>query len=120
MKKNFIVFYITLIFGIMTTDCNQLPTNAEDAKIREKNISSVKNFFELMHQKKLNEWNNLWDDNGFIYIPYPVANFPDTIKTKKTIAEGFEKLFAGFKSFDYRILDIYPSVDPDVIVVEYN
>jgi uncharacterized protein len=90
-----------------------------NAETREKNISTIKSFFELVHQGKLEEWNNLWDDNGFIYVPYFVANFPDMIRKKKTIVEGFEKLVAGIKSFNYRILDMYPSVDPDVIVVEY-
>jgi ketosteroid isomerase-like protein len=87
---------------------------------RERNTRSVKSFFELMHQRKLSEWNNLWDENGYIYIPYPVEGFPDIIKTRKTIAEGFEKLFTAFKSFDYQITAIYPSLDPDIIVVEYT
>ena len=87
---------------------------------RERNIDTIKSFFELMHQRKLDEWNDLWDDHGFIYVPYPVASFPDMIRSKKAIAEGFEKLFAGFKSFDYRILDIYPSLDPNIIIVEYS
>lgn len=87
---------------------------------RENNIASIKQFFELLHEKNAIEWGNLWDENGFIYIPYPVANFPDTIRTRKTILEGFEKLLAGFKSFDYNIKSIYPSLDPNVIVIEYT
>src|SRR5258705_7068266 len=92
----------------------QEPSTVLNETTREKNIATIKNFFELMHQKKLEEWNDLWDDSAFIYVPYPVASFPDMIRTKKAIAKGFEKLFAAFKSFDYRILDIYPSVDSDV------
>jgi uncharacterized protein len=87
---------------------------------REKNLGVIKLFFELLHQKNAAAWADLWDENGLIYIPYPVANFPDTIKTRKTILEGFEKLLSGFKSFDYHIKEIYPTVDPDVIVVEYT
>ncbi len=88
--------------------------------IREKNLGVIKRFFELLHQKNATAWADLWDENGLIYIPYPVANFPDTIKTRKTILEGFEKLLSGFKSFDYHIREIYPTVDADVIVVEYT
>jgi uncharacterized protein len=87
---------------------------------RDKNLAVINSFFELMHQKKIKEWTDLWDENGFIYIPYPVANFPDSIKSKKTIGEGFQHLFAGFKSFDYKIKNVYPSTDPDTIVVEYT
>ena len=95
--------------------------NAETgAAIREKNTHNIKRFFDLLHEKNAVAWGELWDENGFIYIPYPVANFPDTIKTRKTILEGFEHLLAAFKSFDYDIKEIYPCVDPDVIVVEYT
>jgi uncharacterized protein len=87
---------------------------------REKNMGVIKRFFELLHEKNAVAWADLWDENGYIYIPYPVANFPDTIKTRKTIQEGFEHLLAGFKSFDYHIKEIYPAVDPEVIIVEYT
>ena len=90
------------------------------AATREKNLGVIKSFFDLLHRKNAAAWAELWDENGFIYIPYPVANFPDTIKTRKTIQEGFEHLLAGFKSFDYHIQEIYPTVDPDVILVEYT
>src|SRR6185503_7790273 len=73
------------------------------AATREKNLGVIKSFFDLLHRKNAAAWAELWDENGFIYIPYPVANFPDTIKTRKTIQEGFEHLLAGFKSFDYHI-----------------
>jgi ketosteroid isomerase-like protein len=78
----------------------------------EKNLTVIENFFELLHQKDARSWGELWDEDAFIYIPYPVAGFPDMIKTRKTILEGFESLLAGFKNFDYQIKEIYPSVDP--------
>jgi ketosteroid isomerase-like protein len=121
--------FITLWIIVLMMGCDQtskqqtMPTNGNTdtvAATREKNLDVIKRFFDLLHQKNAAAWGDLWDENGFIYIPYPVANFPDTIKTRKTILEGFEHLLAGFKSFDYHIKEIYPSVDPDVIVVEYT
>ena len=128
MIKNILTL---LLVGTLMPNCDQSPETSKNmetsesttetkATIREKNMSTVRDFFELMHQKNLAKWSNLWDENGFIYIPYPVSNFPDTIKSKKTISEGFQKLFAGFKSFNYQITEIYPSLDPDIIVVEYT
>jgi uncharacterized protein len=126
-KYSFAGITSLLIVVFITLGCEQRTTDAKSGNnmntteiTREKNISSIKNFFEWMHTKKLDEWDTLWAEDGFIYIPYPVLNFPDTIKTKKTISEGFRKLFAGFKTFDYKISEIYPSVDPDIIVVEYT
>jgi uncharacterized protein len=124
-----IIIFCILVSGILVgcgnrTSKQQIMNTNGNADImtatREKNISIIKNFFELLHQKNAAAWGDLWDENGFIYIPYPVANFPDTIKKRKTIVEGFEKLLAGFKSFDSHIKEIYPTVDPDVIVVEYT
>ena len=116
-----------LFWVVMLVSCNQssnqqsMPKNSEAVTAtREQNTSSIKQFFELLHERNVAAWGALWDENGFIYIPYPVANFPDTIRTRKTIQEGFGRLVAVFKSFDYHIKEIYPCVDPDVIVVEYT
>lgn len=106
-----------LISGIFGCDRS---SKLQTMETRDRNLAVVRDFFDLLHQKNAAAWGNLWDEHGFIYIPYPVAGFPDTITTRKTILEGFENLLAGFKSFDYVIKAIYASVDPDVIVVEYT
>jgi ketosteroid isomerase-like protein len=127
---------LILTIGILFSVCLYLfaqplltATNSKDKEKRKdqvnkyglhNSVETIKQFFELMHQKKITEWENLWDDNGFIYIPYPVENLPDTIKTKRAIGEGFKELFACFKSFDYTILNIYPTVDPDIAIAEYT
>jgi len=123
MKLILIMAVVLMSCGDQTSTQQTMATNGNTDSVsptREKNLGVIKRFFELLHQKNAAAWADLWDENGLIYIPYPVANFPDTIKTRKTILEGFEKLLSGFKSFDYHIKDIYPAVDPDVIVVEYT
>ena len=87
---------------------------------REENLSTIHRFFALLHEKDIARWSTLWDDNGRIWIPYPVAGFPTTIEGKAQIVAAFEHLFAGFVSFDLHIADIYPTLDPDVIIVEWT
>jgi uncharacterized protein len=96
-----------------------MTTSAVDTQ-REQNLSIIHRFFSLLHEKDIARWSTLWDDNGRIWVPYPVAGFPTTIEGKTQIVAAFQQLFAGFVSFDPHIVDIYPTLDPDVIVVEWS
>ena len=72
------------------------------------------------HEKDIARWGTLWDEHGSILTPYPVAGFPTKVEGKAQIVAGFEQLFASFVTYDSQITQMYPTLDPDVIVVEWS
>lgn len=105
----------------MQTD-NPTNMNNENEKIvRENSINIVKIFFEFMHKKDIESWGKLWNEDASIIIPYPAKDFPNKITGLSTqILPGFKDLFSKFDTYDYEIKEIYPSTDPEIVIVEWN
>lgn len=105
MIKNILTLLLVVILGL---NCSQSPTsknmktNESDldtkATTRERNMKTVRDFFELMHRKDLKKWNDLWDENGFIYIPYPVSNFPIRSGVEKRSLKDFKTYLLVLKA----------------------
>jgi ketosteroid isomerase-like protein len=93
------------------------PAAAEE---RDRNVRTVRAFFRFLDEKNIDAWAALWDEKGRILVPYPPAGFPDTIDGAAQIVRGFEHLFAHFGEFDATIRALYPGLDPNVVVVEYD
>jgi len=86
------------------------PANAKTATL----------FFDLLGQKDIDRWGELWHENGTITVPYPLEGFPDRIEGKDVILSGFRDLFANFESFASELTGIYPAADSDAVCVEYR
>jgi uncharacterized protein YndB with AHSA1/START domain/ketosteroid isomerase-like protein len=84
------------------------------------NVRAIHRFFELMKSKDIDGWARLWADDGAIWVCYPPAGFPDSIKGRDQIVAGFRQLFRHFGTYDYRIKSTYQTTDPDVVIVEWN
>jgi len=87
---------------------------------RAERVHAVRQFFELMHRKQIDEWGELWHEQAEITVPYPPEGFPTTIAGKAEIVLAFRTLFANFESFESELTGVYPAADSDAVCVEYS
>jgi ketosteroid isomerase-like protein len=87
---------------------------------RALNLRAVQDFFRFMHEKNIEAWATLWDRSARITVPYPPAGFPSAIEGADQIVRGFRDLFSHFGTYDYEIRALYPTLDPDTIIVEWD
>jgi ketosteroid isomerase-like protein len=97
-------------------------TSSDGHVRREANIAAVDSFFAYMNHKDIDSWIDLWADDGRILVPYPPqgAGFPPSINGRDEILPGIQQLFATFASYDAVVRSLYPTVDPDVVIVEWS
>jgi uncharacterized protein len=88
--------------------------------IRSANVAAITAFFERMHEKDIDAWGRLWHPNARIVVEYPPTGFPSEINGRDEITGGFRELFAHFSSYDATIRAIYETLDPNIIVVEWD
>ena len=81
---------------------------------------TARRFFELLHEKDIDAWSELWHEEARITIPYPAEGFPTSIEGKAEIVEAFRGLFASFESFEAALSGVYPAADSDAVCVEYS
>ncbi|TDD91475.1 nuclear transport factor 2 family protein [Actinomadura rubrisoli] len=86
----------------------------------EENVGIVRRFFELLHQKDMDAWGELWADDSRILIFYPPEGFDNIIEGKEDILSAFQGLFAGYDAFETELTGIYPAADSDAVCVEYK
>jgi ketosteroid isomerase-like protein len=94
-----------------------LPLQSES---RDRNVGIVHDFFRLMHEKDIGGWAALWDRRARITVPYPPDGFPSVIEGADQIVRGFRELFTHFGTYDYEIRALYPALDPDVVIAEWD
>jgi uncharacterized protein len=87
---------------------------------RERHVAAARRFFELLHDKEIDAWGELWHADARILVLYPPDGFPTTIDGKAEILAGFRQLFANFDSFDTELTGVYPAADSDAVCVEYR
>jgi hypothetical protein len=65
----------------------------KDREERARNVSAVELFFRLMHEKDIDAWASLWNEDGQILIPYLLRGFPKSIESRERIVSAFRELF---------------------------
>jgi ketosteroid isomerase-like protein len=94
--------------------------NIDNTQQSEHNAGTARKFYDLLSQKDVDAWIELWHEDGKIIVPYPPAGFASAIEGRDTIHEAFKGLLGNFETFDSTITDVYPAVDSDAVCVEYT
>ncbi|KAB8332166.1 nuclear transport factor 2 family protein [Scytonema tolypothrichoides VB-61278] len=93
-------------------------TNAE--AIRQKNEQTIRTYFELLSQKRMDEWLKLWADDGVQDMPYSPAGFPKRVEGKAAVAKHYSALPTSVGRMVFPDLRIYPTTDPNTFFVEFR
>jgi uncharacterized protein len=54
---------------------------------RQKNEQTIKTYFDLLSQKRMDEWLQLWAENGVQDMPYSPQGFPKRVAGKAAITK---------------------------------
>lgn len=84
-------------------------------------VHVVRRFFELLNQKDIDAWSELWHPEGTILVFYPADGFPTRITGRGDIVDGFRRMYDDvFDVFTATITAVYPVQDSSTVVVEYS
>jgi ketosteroid isomerase-like protein len=88
--------------------------------VREKNIKLIQSFLDLLEQKDLDTWINLWDEDGRQSNPYAPRGFPRILSGKNAIYHHWSGVPNAYGKIAFTEREIYPTLDPDVIFIEFR
>lgn len=83
-------------------------------------IQIVSSFFDLMEAMKIDQWIQLWAEDGVHHMPYAPPGFPNRVEGKKAIYSHFSVIPNRWKSIAFVNRRIYPMLSPDRVVAEYR
>jgi ketosteroid isomerase-like protein len=88
--------------------------------VREKNIKLIQSFLDLLEQKDLSAWINLWDEDGRQLNPYAPRGFPRILSGKNAIFHHWSGVPNAYGKIAFTDRDIYPTLDPNIIFMEFR
>jgi hypothetical protein len=94
------------------------PTKVDE--VRQKNEQAVRNFLALLSEKRMDEWLELWAEDGVQDMPYSPSSFPKRLEGKAAIAKHYSALPTSVGRMVFPDLVIYPMLDPNAIYAEYR
>jgi ketosteroid isomerase-like protein len=95
-------------------------TKDSSQDLREQNIKLIHAFLNLLEQKDLNAWRDLWDENGQQINPYVPKGFPRILSGKNTIFHHWSGIPNAYGRISFTDRETYPTLDPDVIYTEFR
>ncbi|MBW4607438.1 MAG: nuclear transport factor 2 family protein [Hassallia sp. WJT32-NPBG1] len=111
---------VTLMLGLLTiapqsqADITNIPkVNTSAETVRQKNEQTIRRYFELLSQKRMDEWLKLWADDGVQDMPYSPAGFPNRVEGKAAVAKHYSALPTSVGRMVFPDLKIYPTTDPN-------
>jgi uncharacterized protein len=98
----------------------EIVTQKPETVIRQENEQSIRNFLELLSQKRMDEWLALWDEQGVQDMPYSPKGFPKRLEGKGAIAKHYSALPTSVGRMVFPDLVIYPTTEPNTFFAEYR
>ncbi|MBW4508315.1 MAG: nuclear transport factor 2 family protein [Scytonematopsis contorta HA4267-MV1] len=100
------------------TKISQANTNTQS--IRKKNEQTIRTYFQLLSQKRMDEWLKLWHENGVQDMPYSPKGFPKRVEGKTAVAKHYSALPTSVGRMEFPDLQIYSTKDPNTFWVEFR
>lgn len=94
--------------------------NHTSKRQNEHDVYVVHRYFELLHRKEFEQWQDLWNDLGRFIFFYPPDGFPAILEGKTAIRAAIQSIFDSFVTYSYDITALYPSPESGAVVVEHK
>lgn len=96
-------------------------TTEDETHIRQKSLEVVNGYFEAMHRIDIDAWSDLWNEDAVVNIPIPSKGFVSVYQgLTDQIRPGMIEYFSLLETYDYNIDAIHPSIDPEIVIVEWD
>lgn len=94
--------------------------NHTSKKQNEHDVYVVNRYFELLHRKDFEQWQDLFNDLARLVFFYPPDGFPAVLEGKGAIRSAVQAIFDSFVTYTYDITALYPSPEMGAVCVEYK
>lgn len=94
--------------------------NHTSKRQNEHDVYVVNRYFELLHRKDFEQWQDLFNDLARVVFFYPPDGFPAILEGKAAIRTGVQAIFDSFVTYNYDITAVYPSPEMGAVCVEYK
>ncbi len=84
---------------------------------RARNIQSARNLLRFLEQRRLQDFAELFADNGKWIHPYHSGLFPAVTHGKKAIYKGIKDAASNFSEIHFPIDEILPFEDPNKVAI---
>jgi len=115
--KVFILLVISSILLLSACVSPEVEKQEKEQITREKNIDTVRKFFRLLEEEKINEFAELYAENGKQVNPYHSGLFPAEIVSKEKLYEFWKDVPGNFDGMRFPIEEMLPFNDPNKIAV---
>lgn len=86
----------------------------------DQTIQVVSDFFDLLEAMNIEQWIDLWANDGVHHMPYAPTGFPDRIEGKSSIYQHFSVLPKTMKRMAFVNRKIYPMLNSEQVFIEYR
>lgn len=80
----------------------------------------IQSFLDLLEQKELNSWIDLWNEDGRQINPYAPKGFPRILDGKSAIFHHWSGIPNAYGKIAFTDREVYPTLDPNIIFVEFR
>ncbi|MDJ0567569.1 MAG: nuclear transport factor 2 family protein [Pleurocapsa sp. MO_192.B19] len=87
---------------------------------RERTVQVVSDFFNLLETMNIEQWIDLWTEDGVHHMPYAPSGFPNRVEGKTAIYRHFNVLPKTIKRMAFVDRKIYPMLNSDQVFAEYR
>jgi uncharacterized protein len=102
----------------MSADDSSLKMQTHDDEVRRRTLELVQSYQTLIAERRIDEWIELWDDEG-------ICEFPFAPPGRKRLYRGKREIYAYMTAYPGRIaidsvveLKLHAMLDPEAAVVE--
>lgn len=114
MKKFISKLMIIFLITISLIACEN------KSKVRTENIETVRTFLKLLEEEKIEQFVNLFSENGKQVNPYSSGLFPAEIVGKKALLEFWKPVPNRFDGMQFPIKKIHKMHDSNLLLVEFD
>lgn len=87
---------------------------------RKENEQVVASFLQLLADKKMDEWGELWAKKAVQDMPFSPSGFPKRVEGREALIKHYSGLPETYGSMAFPELTFRPMLDPDWVLAEYR
>ena len=95
-----------------------MPSEADADGVRQRTMAVARQYQSLLAQGRLDEWIDLWDEDGVLEFPFAPTRHVIAQHGKTEILAYMRAAAGGIVTDEVTELRAHPGLDPEILVVE--
>ncbi|QFZ20961.1 nuclear transport factor 2 family protein [Saccharothrix syringae] len=86
----------------------------------ERNVATMRRYFELLSRKDFDGWLDLWADDGVQFIPYHDNVLPPEVRGKAELGRLYREIHESYSSMVFTNVDIHAVHGADRVFARWH